>query len=201
MYEAANANSLVSRGLYSKNMKARSCGQSRCKLKGRSFVSYILESTPCAELRGQQVQPLIITIQSRWFLQFTPRTLGSRWEVTRTEPYRDLRIQCGWLRVPLNRFMICRRVQKGNRLAAVFGICYLITLSVNEIIKRQTGRQWTIHWKAHARKRSWPILSYYPGICLDKQTKTTKKKHSEHVYELLKNLFFIYLMYLMTSEA
>jgi hypothetical protein len=31
-----------------------------------------------------------------------------------------------------------------------------------------------IHWKGYGRKRSWPNLIYYPCICLEELSKTTK---------------------------
>jgi hypothetical protein len=31
-----------------------------------------------------------------------------------------------------------------------------------------------MNWKGCGRKRSWPNLRYYPGICLEGLTKTTK---------------------------
>jgi hypothetical protein len=31
-----------------------------------------------------------------------------------------------------------------------------------------------MNWRVHERKRLWPILRYYPGICLEGLWKTTK---------------------------
>jgi hypothetical protein len=31
-----------------------------------------------------------------------------------------------------------------------------------------------MNWKGYGRKQSWPNLRYYPGICLEGLTKTTK---------------------------
>jgi hypothetical protein len=58
----------------------------------------------------------------------------------------------------------------------VYFICSLFNyaLSVTQHNVEWKDDRWMVNWKGCGRKRSWPKLRYYPGICLEGPRKTTK---------------------------